>query len=77
MTDGASLDLANKRVPGLPWWLGVKESACQCKRHGFDSWVRKIPWRRKWHPTPIFLPGQSMDRGDWRAIVNGVAKSQA
>ena len=26
-------------------------------RHGFDSWVGKIPWRRKWQPTPVFLPG--------------------
>ena len=25
----------------------------------FDPWVRKIPWRRKWHPTPVFLPGKS------------------
>jgi len=27
------------------------------ERHGFDPWVRKIPWRRKWHFTPVFLPG--------------------
>ena len=26
---------------------------------GFDSWLRKIPWRRKWQPTPVFLPGES------------------
>ena len=26
---------------------------------GFDSWVRKIPWRREWLPTPVFLPGES------------------
>ena len=25
----------------------------------FDSWVGKIPWRRKWQPTPVFLPGES------------------
>ena len=25
----------------------------------FDSWVGKIPWRRKWHPTPVLLPGES------------------
>ena len=34
----------------------------QCKkhkRHGFNPWVRKIPWRRKWQPTPVFLPGKS------------------
>ena len=26
---------------------------------GFDPWVRKIPWRRKWQPTPVSLPGKS------------------
>jgi len=39
-----------------------KEPVCQCRRHkrcGFDPWVRKIPWRRVWQPTPIFLPGES------------------
>ena len=42
-----------------------KESACQCrrlkrlKRHRFDPWVRKIPWRRAWQPSPVFLPGES------------------
>ena len=41
----------------LPWWLSSKESACQCRRHQFNPWVRKIPWRRKWQPTPVFLPG--------------------
>ena len=38
-----------------------KEPACQCrrcKRPGFDPWVRKIPWRRAWQPTPLFLPGE-------------------
>ena len=44
---------------GLPWWLSDKESTCQCKRRGFDPWVRKIPWRRKWPPAPVFLPGKS------------------
>ena len=36
-----------------------KESACHEGRPGFDSWVWKIPWRRKWQPTPVFLPGKS------------------
>ena len=40
-------------------WPHGKESACQCRRHGFDPWSRKIPWRRKWQPTPVFLPGES------------------
>ena len=29
------------------------------KRHGFNPWVGKIPWRRAWQPTPVFLPGES------------------
>ena len=37
----------------------VLKNACQCKRCRFDLWVRKIPWRRKWQPTPVFLPGKS------------------
>ena len=42
-----------------------KESACdagdhlQCRRLGFIHWVRKIPWRRKWQPIPVFLPRKS------------------
>ena len=28
-------------------------------RHGFDPWVRKIPWKRAWQPAPVFLPGES------------------
>ena len=30
----------------------------QCRRPGFDPWMRKIPWRREWLPTPVFLPGE-------------------
>ena len=43
----------------LPRWLRSKESACQCRRCGFDPWPRKTPWRSKWPPTPVFLPGKS------------------
>ena len=49
---------------GFPWWLSAKESACNagdCLQHSsprFDPWVRKIPWRRKWQSTPVFLPGK-------------------
>ena len=42
---------------GLPWWLSGRESDCQCRRHGFDPWVKKILWRRKWQPILVFLPG--------------------
>ena len=30
----------------------------QCRRPGFDPWLGKIPWRREWPPTPVFLPGE-------------------
>ena len=39
-----------------------KEPTCQHRRHkrcGFDPWVGRIPWRRKWQPTLVFLPGES------------------
>ena len=39
--------------------LSGEESACHCRRHGLDPWVKKIPWRRKWLPMPVFLPGKS------------------
>ena len=44
---------------GLPWWFRGKESACQCRRRRFSFWVSKIPWRKKWQPSPVFLPGKS------------------
>ena len=44
---------------GLSWWPSSKAFACKCWRHRFDPWVGKIPWRRKWQPTPVLLPGKS------------------
>ena len=38
-------------LPWLPRWLSDKESACRQWKHGFDPWVGKIPWRRKWQPN--------------------------
>ena len=61
----------------LPKWLRGKDSTCQCRilrRLGFDAWVRKIPWRRKWQPTPVFLSGNSMDKGAWWATVHVVPR---
>ena len=40
------------------WWLRWRRICLQCKRPGFDPWIGKIPWRRKWHLTPVFLPGK-------------------
>ena len=39
--------------------MSGKESTCQCRRCRFDPWVGKIPWRRKWQPTPVFSPGKA------------------
>ena len=50
---------SNRRCSG-------KESACQCRRLkicGFKPWVGKIPWKRKWQPTPVCLPGKSHGQG--------------
>ena len=44
---------------GFPWWFSGKESTCQCRRCMFDPWVGKNPWRKKFQPTPVFLPGKS------------------
>ena len=43
----------------IPWWFSGKESTCQCRRCGFDPWVGKICWKRKWQTSPVFLPGKS------------------
>ena len=55
------------RITRFPRCLSDKESACQCqcRRHGFHREIRKIPWRRKWQPIPVSLPGNSTDRGAW------------
>ena len=44
----------------LPQWPSSKESAYNAEDTGawFDPWVRRIPWSRKWQPTPVFLPGK-------------------
>ena len=69
---------------GLLWWLRGKESTCQCRRHRFDPWVRKTPWRRKWQPVLVFLPGKShgqenlADYSPWgreRVLHSSVAQS--
>ena len=43
---------------GLPWWLTVKNPPAMQETR-VRSWVRKIPWRRKWQPCLLFLPGES------------------
>ena len=43
---------------GFPGGSDGKDSACNVRRPGFDPWVGKITWRRKWQPTPVLLPGE-------------------
>ena len=70
----------------FPGGVSGRESICQCrrlKRLGFGAWVRKIPWRRKWQPSPVrtrgkralsLCLGNPMNRGALWATVHGVAK---
>jgi len=53
-------------VKAFPGGTSSKEPACQCKRdkrRRCNPWVRKIPWREAWQPTPVFLPGESHGQG--------------
>ena len=59
---------------GFPQWLGGKESTCKTGDSGFNPWVRKIPWKRKWQPTSVFLLRNPMDREAWKTSVHGVTK---
>ena len=47
---------ASGKKPTLRTCLLMQEIV---KRHGFNTWVGKLPWRRKWLPTPVFLPRES------------------
>ena len=63
--------IPSKEIPGLisfififfhswlPWWLRWQRIHLQCRRPSFKPWVGKFPWRMKWQPTPVFLPGQA------------------
>ena len=41
---------------------------------GIPWWFVVKPWRRKWQPIPVFLPGESHGRGAWQATVHGVTR---
>ena len=66
----------------IPRRLSGKESTCQCKRHGFDPWVWKIPCRRAWQPTPVLLsawteePGRLQSMG-WKRVRHDLATEHA
>ena len=58
------IDSQNKL--GFPGGSDGKSVCLQCGRPRFDPWVRKMPWRRKWQPTPVLLPGKFHG---WRSLV--------
>ena len=59
----------------LPRWHSDKKPAHQCRRHknsGFDPWIGKTLWSRKWQPLQYSCLEESMDRGAWQATPHGV-----
>ena len=76
MTEGLS---KNKGVVlGFTGGASGKNLTCQFrrhKRHGFYPWVGKSPWRRKWQPTLVFLPGEFQEQKSLVGYSPGVAKS--
>ena len=67
------------QIKGLPGGSEVKASACNAgdmgSIPGSDPWVGKIPWGRKWQPTPVFLPGRIPWTEEPGGLVHGIAKS--
>ena len=64
---------------GFPGGANGKEPDCQYRRHKkhrLDPWVGKIPWRRAWQPTPVFLLESPLDQGVWQATVHGTSQSR-
>ena len=63
---------------GFPGGASGKEPACQWRRYKrcrFNLWVGKIPWRRAWQPTPVFLPGESHGQKTLTGYSQGCKKS--
>ena len=72
-------DRLQSNIETFPGGTSGKEPDCQfrrLRRHGFDPWVGKIPWRRAWQPTAIFLPGESHGQRSLAGYSPEVAKSQ-
>ena len=61
ITESPEILFLNNARWAFPGGVSGNKPACQrrrSKRRGFDPWVGKMPWRRAWHPTPVFLPGE-------------------
>ena len=59
---------------GLPWWLGGKESSCQCSRLGFNPWSERPPGEETGKPLQYSCLGNSMDKEAWWATVYGMQR---
>ena len=73
------IDFTALGYSGFPGRTSGKKPTCQCRirrRHRFSPWVGKIPWRRAWQLTPVFLPGEPLYRGAWWATGHGFAMSR-
>ena len=55
----SGLGLPSSRKQDFPGGSDGQRICLQCRTAGFNPWVGKIPWERKWQPTPVFLPGES------------------
>ena len=64
-------------IARLPGKLSGKESACQCRRRGFNPWVGKSPWRRKRQPTAVLLPAKPRREGSLVGYGPWIAESDA
>ena len=63
-----TVDLCMRAKESFPGGTSGRELAFDTgdiMKHGFDPWVRKIPWRRAWQPIPVFLSGESHG---WRSL---------
>ena len=72
--DAHGLSLAAKLILCSLFCLRWRRICLQC-RSGFDPWVGKIPWRREWLPTPVFLPGEFHGQRSLAGTVHAVAES--
>ena len=63
-------------LSGFPGGSDGKKNPPVMQEAWVDTWVGKIPWRRAWQPTPVFLPGESPWTGEpGRTLLHGVAES--
>ena len=63
--------LVRTNESGLPCWLRRLRICLNCGRHEFNPWIRRIYWRKKWLPIPVFLPGNPMDKRALWATLQG------